>query len=381
MSPALLLPAALGALAALLIPVLIHLARRTEARPVTFAALRWLDPRPRPRRRVRIDELLLLAVRLLLLALLPLFLAQPVLWNVDDDRRVIALAPGIDPETVAIDPGDRAVWLTDGFPTLTDKAPARPVNVISLVRQLDAELPPSARLELVVPAVLDGVDAERPRLSRAVGWRVVPGPVARPPRAAPLPRLTIRHDARGREAARYLRAAAIAWAAEGAPPAVDIGAPNRPLGPGATHLAWLATAPLPDPVLAWIARGGTVLLSRDAPLVSGDEPEVAWRDEAGEPLATAGRVGRGRVVRFVRAVEPAAMSQLVEPDFPDALARLLVPTSAPARVAAADHAPLTVAAPYPRPPFDLRPWVALLIALLFAVERWMATRPNRMAGR
>ena len=37
-----LLPAAFAALAALFIPLLIHLARRSEQRPTDFAALRWL---------------------------------------------------------------------------------------------------------------------------------------------------------------------------------------------------------------------------------------------------------------------------------------------------------------------------------------------------
>ena len=67
MSLALLLPAGLAALAALLLPLLIHLARRSEQRPIPFAALRWLRQKPKPRHRIRFDEWLLLAVRLLLL--------------------------------------------------------------------------------------------------------------------------------------------------------------------------------------------------------------------------------------------------------------------------------------------------------------------------
>ena len=42
MSLALLLPAGLAALAALLLPLLVHLARRSEQRPTVFAALQWL---------------------------------------------------------------------------------------------------------------------------------------------------------------------------------------------------------------------------------------------------------------------------------------------------------------------------------------------------
>jgi hypothetical protein len=71
------------------------------------------------------------------------------------------------------------------------------------------------------------------------------------------------------------------------------------------------------------------------------------------------------------------MPQLAQPDFPDALARLFEPPPAPARVATVDHAPLTGAPAYARPPFDLRPWLALVAALLFGAERWLATRRTR----
>ena len=49
MNLALLLPAGLAALAALLLPLLLHLARRHEQTPTDFAALRWLRQKPKPR--------------------------------------------------------------------------------------------------------------------------------------------------------------------------------------------------------------------------------------------------------------------------------------------------------------------------------------------
>ena len=79
MSLGLLLPAALAALGALLMPLLIHLARRSQLVPTPFAALRWLRQAARPQRRVRLEEWPLLLLRLLLLALLALWLARPVL--------------------------------------------------------------------------------------------------------------------------------------------------------------------------------------------------------------------------------------------------------------------------------------------------------------
>ena len=85
---ALLLPAGLAALAALLLPLLLHLARRHEQTPTDFAALRWLRQKPKPRHRIRFDEWPLLLLRLLLLALLALWLAKPVLSGMDDPRPV-----------------------------------------------------------------------------------------------------------------------------------------------------------------------------------------------------------------------------------------------------------------------------------------------------
>ena len=83
------------------------------------------------------------------------------------------------------------------------------------------------------------------------------------------------------------------------------------------------------------------------------------------------------MLQLTHPLEPAAIPQLVEPDFPDALLRMLQPPPAPARVAAADHAPLTGATAYAQPPVELRPWLALIIALVFLLERWMATRRSR----
>ena len=381
MSPALLLPAGLAALLALAIPVVIHIARRTESRTIDFAALRWLDPQPKPRRSLTIDERLLLAVRLILLALIALWLAAPVLWNADDDRRVVAVAPGADSETVAaaVESGDRVVWLAPGFPEHSGLTPAAPDDVASLMRQLDAELPPRTPIRLVVPATLDGVDAERPRLSRRVEWTAgAEAPARRTTSTSPTPpALTVRYAPDAEGAVVWFRAAATAWTAADAAPAFSAAPIHQGVPGNARHLIWLASGPVPASVERWVRDGGVVLTSLEARIPVEGETVTTWRGTAGEPLAVAGRLGRGRVVRLTRALEPDAIPQLVEPGFPDALLTMLDPRPAPARVAAVDHAPLTGAAPYDQPPLDLRPWLALLIALIFAGERWLATRRQR----
>jgi hypothetical protein len=91
---AFLLPAALAALATALLPLLIHLARRSEQRPTLFAALQWLRQKPKPRHRIRFDEWVLLALRVALVCLFALLLARPVLFGALSDAPYVAVAPG-----------------------------------------------------------------------------------------------------------------------------------------------------------------------------------------------------------------------------------------------------------------------------------------------
>ncbi|HST90876.1 MAG TPA: BatA domain-containing protein [Brevundimonas sp.] len=380
MTPALLLPGALTALAALAIPLLIHISRRTESRTIDFAALRWLEAKTKPRRRPRLDEIPLLLLRMLLLALLALWLAKPVLWGVEDRRPIAAIAPGVTLEQArALSPdGARLVWLAPGFPAATGGQPRTDAGVVSLVRQLDAETPPGVELTYILPPVLDGVDAERPRLTRRVAWRVAenaapvrPSPVARPPA------LTVRHDANASGGVRYFRAAAIAWAEPGVAPLFDVQTTEALVGRTAQHLIWLSAAPLPAQVQSWSRDGGTVLIDHATPVPADGARAVVWRNPVGEPLAEAMPFGAGRLIRLTRPLTPAGNPALVEPTFPEVLARLLTAPPEPARVRAVDHAPLTGVAPYPQPPLDLRPWLALLIGLTFFAERWLATTPRR----
>ena len=381
MSPALLAPFALVALAALAIPVVIHIARRTQTRTVAFAALRWLKRDPKRRRRLRIDERRLLAARLALLAAVVLGLAQPVLRGLADDRPVFAVAPGVDPARLPAPrrEGARRIWLAPGFPSVDNAPPtgSEGQDLVSLIRQLDADLPQGTPLELVAPSVLDGVDAERPRLSRAVAWRVMdPAPVLTRPPSAP-PRLTVRYAPGAERQARFFRAAASAWTAPDLRPAFDAASTDKALGADPGALVWLAAGAPSAEVVAWIRAGGVALMSSDAVLPFEGEAVAAWRDDAGAPLAMQGLVGKGRVVHLTRPLTPSAMPAVAQADFPDALWRLLAPPPQPARVAAVDHAPLT-GGPAPRlPAVDARPWLAVLVALLFAVERWLATRRRR----
>ena len=126
-----------------------------------------------------------------------------------------AVVPGLSPPPA--DDRHRDVWLAEGFPPIQpgQLAPDRHQPVSSLLRQLDAELPSGVALQVQVPARLLGVDGQVPRLSRPVDWQVQPSPEEAPaPQEAALPRLVIRHDPAHADAARWLRAVALAWQPE-----------------------------------------------------------------------------------------------------------------------------------------------------------------------
>jgi hypothetical protein len=383
MSAALLAPLGLAALAALLPPLLIHLARRDIQRPIDFAALRWLAPRPKPHRRPRLDELVLLGARLVLLTLLALFLARPVIWGESRARTWLVVAPGVDAGAARAQApkAARKLWLTPGFPDLAGPTPVKAAPISSLLRELDAALPRGARLTVAVPAVLDGVDAERPRLSRAVDWRVLPGAAPAPaPHFAPAvaPPIVIR-SAPGFEAgARYLRAAATAWSPSPSATAPAIGPLIEALPDDAPAIAWLAPGPLPSAIRDRLARGAVLLLAAEASINGLGPATPLWRDAQGRLLVEGGSLGRGRWRRFARPLASETTPELLQPEFPTQLAGLLAdPPPEPARVEARDYHPLVGARAGSPPAQDLRPLLALIVAALFAVERWIATRRQR----
>ena len=372
MSMTLLYPMALAAMAAMIVPLILHIARKSEQQPTSFAALRWLRQKPRPRSRLRFDEWPLLLLRLMLIALVALMLARPVWLGSGSNSPYVAMVPGarIAPADM---PGD-AHWIAPGFPSLDQPPPAGAMPVASLIRQLDAELPEATPLTIIVPRQMAGADAEPMRLSRAVTWRIVDGemPVAQagPPPAA---RFAIRHDAAHREATRYVRAAALALKS-----APDIAPPDAPLPDHGHSLIWLVGGSLPQALSQWVAQGGTAILAADALPPEGRARAPLWRDGDDAVQVEGLALGKGRLLRFTRPLTPSTMPALLEADFPDRLRNLLQPEApAPTRVKAADYAPLTGGQPRTHAPQDMGPWLALSIALLFLMERWLATRRSR----
>jgi len=387
----LLLPAALAALSALALPLLLHLARRSEQRPTPFAALRWLYQRPRPRQRLRFDDWPLLLLRLLLLALLALWLAQPVWREHRAPVRVVAIVPGVVADADVADAADsERRWLVPGFPLIDAATPAPApdpdATLSSLVRELDADLPAEIALTVVVPPVLDAVDAQRIVLGRAVDWRIAGAAsstsTSAPADPGPTP-LAIRHDGSQPDALRILRATALAWQPEATPATLDI-ADGDGLPDGDVPLAWMRAGPMPVALRDWIAQGGTALLGDTT---DSDGIEVwtpLWRDADGAVTLEAAQLGAGRALRVTRPLAPASLTAALDGAFPKSLLAAMRPAPAPTQVDAASHAPtrgsVGAAAPRAVDVRDLRDVLALLIGCVFLLERWLATTRRRSIG-
>jgi hypothetical protein len=388
MNLSLLAPLGLAALAALALPILIHLVRRIELTTTEFAALRWISERVQPRRRIRFERPWLLLLRLVLLVLLALLLARPV-FDVPTQAQALRVfvAPGADPVAAraAIDAsGADWRWLAPGFPRMAEMPAPAAVPLASLLREADAQLSAGATLRVVVPAEVAGLDGERPQLVHALDWHVVPGRMradGSPPAEGGT--LAVRFAPDAQASLVWLRAAVAAW---------NVREPGRyrldaqplavPLGDDARWLAWLAPSP-PAAVSAWIERGGIALLSGDA----RQDGDPLWRDADGHVLARSLSSGRGRIIMLPAALTPAALPLLLDADFPQRLLGALHGASpAPQRAVAAALEPVrlerasasTSAAPGGSHPID--PWLALFVAAVFFAERVLATRMRAEAS-
>lgn len=368
------------ALAAIVVPIVIHLIRRRAARDIPFAALDWLTARTPPRRQWRLDERWLLAVRLLLIASLAALLAE-LLWRpaAEPQAAAVYVMPGVDPGAAraAVDaPLADWHWLAPGFPAFDQPAPvADPQGPISLLRELDRALPAGVSLTVIVPEQMAGLDGERLRIGRDVVWRSLP--VATAPDAgvaAALPfRIAIRADA---TAAVVARALIGSWRAAGVAIEVDDAPAGTPIVDDC-RLLILSGSPLDETTQARVANGLIVLLD-DPGAGNGD---VLLRDPDGQALLRRQRLGRGQILALSGPLDPSAWPALRDPQLPAALLKWLrPPVPPPDRAPAASVAPLRAATDASGRPTMLAPWLVLTIALLWLLERVLATWPRRASA-
>ncbi len=369
----LLFPLGLLALVGVLLPLLVHLARRHPYTPLDFAALRWLRAQVRPRQRIRFDDWPLLLVRMLLLVLLALLLARPAFTGTAPAGTTwTVVAPGLDAQALRTDAdSDGWYWLASGFPGIDQPAPRQQVPLSSLLRELDARLPADTPLVVHVPDPVPGLDGQRLQLSRAVQWV--------PHAAAPAggssvtgqgaPRLRLRDDAPP-QARHWLQAMQRAWNGQPlAPPlAADALPPTGEIG------VWSSPQALPANWHDWVEAGGSVLTRTTAP----DSARVMLRDDDGAPLVLQQPIGRGRLLHLPGAWDINETPALRQADLPRRL-QLVLQGEPMARLGDADdQTPVQVSLPAQKPvPHEATAWLATLILLMFALERWMASSPRR----
>ncbi|HEU4700823.1 MAG TPA: BatA domain-containing protein, partial [Gemmatimonadales bacterium] len=327
-------PAWLAALAALAVPLALHLWARRPGRVVRVGSLRGLEAAPARARALRLTDPWLLLLRLLLLAALVLALAgpyragagrgRPVTWALvdpalpGDPTARAALAPLLDSLRRT---GTPLRLLAPGLPALdatdTTATPAA-ADAWAVLREADAQLAPGSRIVVLAPDGFTRVSGERPRLRAAVEWRALPGRAAgRSTDAAadrrdtlPLGALLVA-DAAHAEDARYVGAALRAAAGvSGRAIAVTTAAPDDPAATGAAArpaewIVWLAARPVPPALRARVRAGARLLTTGDTGLDSTSAGAlVPWPGAADAPPLEERVAGAGRCYRFAGRFHP-----------------------------------------------------------------------------
>jgi hypothetical protein len=181
----LLSPLALTALSSLAVPLAIHLLSRHYAQVIKVGSIKFLKAAvPSAFRRFALSEWGLLVLRLLLLALATLALARPILHARLETRSApgwVLVSPDIwqrttDPHLYhCIDSlcaiGYEAHLLLPGFPALPpDSVAAEPIELWSMLEELDHLLPQDTRLVVLTGEQVALLRGMRPTLSREVIW-------------------------------------------------------------------------------------------------------------------------------------------------------------------------------------------------------------------
>lgn len=180
----LLSPIGLAALAAIAVPAILHL-WRPPAKTIRVGSLRFFTgPAVRRLTKLRWRERLLLAVRVLLLTLLAVLLAQPI-WNRKPPRepqRWAVLEPGARLTGEALkrwreleSEGFEPRQLAQGFPPASlhrgGPAAVTATDTWSLLREADARLPAGSTIAVFGTSRLASLRGERPTLTRSkVEW-------------------------------------------------------------------------------------------------------------------------------------------------------------------------------------------------------------------
>lgn len=184
-------PLWLAALAALAIPVLIHLRRQRIGRRIQVGSVRHLAGAAMPRRRrLRLRDPWLLALRCAILTQVTLALAEPAVPRTERPVSWVLVAPSLlaDSAILRSDPlldslrraGAAVRALAAGFPAADLRQPiaraAASADLWSLLGAADEALPAGSGIVAVVPAELSLARGRRPVLATHVTIRQAPRP-------------------------------------------------------------------------------------------------------------------------------------------------------------------------------------------------------------
>jgi hypothetical protein len=379
-------------LAAVAVPVALHLRGERPGRVVRVGSVRWLEGvpsawTPAP----RLTRVPLLLLRCAVLAALALALAGP--YRTGPSGASSSAWVLVAPEVVRRAPLDSLRrlgalrLLAPGLPAL-DAVPRvsrdSPTDVWSLLREADVRASAGTRFVVVAPRTLRFLRGVRPELRRDVDWLAVAAEPSRPDGSGEGGAVTIFASPERQDDARYLAAAfRAAVAARGAnDEVVVLSIADSMQASGTPWIAWLGAWPVPALLERRVAEGARLVTDGDTTvLAAGDR--VIWRGPDGGPLLVARSRGHGMHYRLSGRFHPSALPAVVRPEFADWIDTLWAP--APLRraapdlrvsrlqgVAAAGDSPR--GAPLEAPPPLERRSPAAVMLLLLAALCWIAER-------
>ena len=328
-------PIGLLALVAIAIPLLIHLARK-PAQPIRVGSVRYLEgSAPRPRVGARVNEILLLLLRMALLVLLAMAIAEPFVEQPRSTRgsRQVSLVAD----------SSRDIW--------------------SLLRELDDTIPAGSSIALSVPGRIT-VSGARPAVAAEVRIQVENVATAQAFAGGRRRQVLVAAPESRGEALRYLSAAFEAIAAANGD-TVRMSEVSR-LPPDSLTGRWMIALGGPEAAESLAAAGGIVLrlLTQGAPLgaaANNASPQLfVRRVGSGVVYELDARIDPGGM--FVSGALPAVIASIWPGDTADRAERVTVAQLQPAsRTRSIPGARTAVAMP-----------ILLAAILVFMVERVMA---------
>lgn len=397
----LLAPAGLFALTALVVPLLIHLLSRSRGQRVLVGNIElFRHIRQQRASQIRLVQWLLLALRLLMLIVAALLLAglarQGLAPPADDIAYVTParMAAAERHEAPLDKEHEQLVSLQGGWAQLAEAlAVQRHQGTVSVYALASAIDQPARPLILASPVrwQIEGLAAARAPLSLNLV-------IAYDPDEPGKDRLA---DAQALDAAMRLVAEYRSLMIDVRIATVSDALPDGGLAENSI-LVWLSDKPVPadngaavlvtesDDDLS-LLRGfislpewpGLSFLGSGSSADQNLRSEALWRGPQGNPLLVQSFAGGQRQIQFNQRLGLNANNPAAQDGWPDTLARLLLGTTdwnsgtAHARLPEPQPSLATALLTRGQPARSTVPLLALILGMLFLIERWLAERPRR----